>query len=101
MRFECHVDSNPVTGLLFFHRSPGGRAANSFSGTIPAAVGVEAAGTGLHGSSGRAAGQLIVFDGKTYPHYARPLRSDVGRASRGGHELLHRVVPGIDPPAAS
>src|SRR6185437_8858475 len=33
MRFECHVDSNPVTGLMF-------------------------------------------FDGKTYPHYARPLVSE-------------------------
>ena len=31
MRFECHVDSNPLTGLLFCHRSPRRRAANSSS----------------------------------------------------------------------
>ncbi len=24
MRFECHVDSNPLTGLLFCTKSPGG-----------------------------------------------------------------------------
>ena len=35
MRFECHVDSNPLTGLLFCTDHPDGRAASSSSRTIP------------------------------------------------------------------
>ena len=34
MRFECHVDSNPVTGLLFFTDHPAG-GVSSWSGETP------------------------------------------------------------------
>ncbi len=40
MRFECHVDSNPVTGLLFFTDHPEG-GGELVVGHDPAAVGVE------------------------------------------------------------
>ena len=74
MRFECHVDSNPVTGLLFFTDHPDG-GGELVVGHDPDAVGVEA--LELNGSAIRPqAGQLIFFDGKTHPHYARVLRSD-------------------------
>jgi 2OG-Fe(II) oxygenase superfamily len=73
MRFECHVDSNPVTGILFLtdHPSGGGELIVAHD---PAAVGVE---TVEHDCSviKPQTGQLIFFDGKTYPHYARALRS--------------------------
>jgi hypothetical protein len=73
MRFECHVDSNPVTGLLFFTDHPAG-GGELVVGHDPDAVGVEA--LEKNGSVIRPqAGQLIFFDGKTHPHYARSLRS--------------------------
>jgi hypothetical protein len=73
MRFECHVDSNPVTGLLFFTDHPDG-GGELVVGHDPDAVGVEA--LEKDGSVIRPqAGQLIFFDGKTHPHYARALRT--------------------------
>jgi hypothetical protein len=74
MRFECHVDSNPLTGLLFLTDHPAG-GGELVVGHDPAAVGVEALeqdGSVIPPH----AGQLIFFDGKTYPHYARLLRSE-------------------------
>jgi hypothetical protein len=75
MRFECHVDSNPVTGLLFFTDHPAG-GGELVVGHDPDAVGVEA--LERDGSVIRPqAGQLIFFDGKTHPHYARTLKSEL------------------------
>jgi hypothetical protein len=74
MRFECHVDSNPVTGLLFFTEHPAGGGELAV-GHDPAAVGVESVEQDCTIIEPRA-GQLIFFDGKTHPHYARALRSD-------------------------
>jgi hypothetical protein len=74
MRFECHVDSNPVTGLLFFTDHPAG-GGELVVGHDSGAVSVEA--LEKNGSVIRPqAGQLIFFDGKTYPHYVRTLRSE-------------------------
>lgn len=74
MRFECHVDSNPLTGLLFLtgHPSGGGELA---VGNDPAVVGVEALDRDCTIIPPHA-GQLIFFDGKTYAHYARELSSE-------------------------
>jgi hypothetical protein len=73
MRFECHVDSNPIAGLLFFTDHPTG-GGELVVGHNPDAVGVEA--LEKNGSVIRPQkGQLIFFDGKTHPHYARTLRS--------------------------
>jgi hypothetical protein len=74
MRFECHVDSNPVTGLLFLTDHPAG-GGELVVGHDPAAVGIEAVerdGTIIEPH----AGQLIFFDGKSHPHYARALLSE-------------------------
>ena len=73
-RFECHVDSNPVTGLLFFTDHPAG-GGELVVGHDSGAAGVEA--LEKDGSVIRPqAGQLIFFDGKTYPHYARALQDE-------------------------
>jgi len=71
MRFECHVDSNPVTGLLFFtdHPAGGGELVIAHD---PGAVGVQELERDCTLVTPRA-GQLVFFDGKTYPHYARAL----------------------------
>jgi hypothetical protein len=74
MRFECHVDSNPITGLLFFTDHPAG-GGELVIGHDPAAVGVEAVERDCTVIRPQA-GQLIFIEGKTYPHYARPLLSD-------------------------
>jgi hypothetical protein len=74
MRFECHVDSNPVTGLLFFTSHPAG-GGELVIGHDPLGVGVEELerdGTPVKPQAGR----LIIFDGQTYPHYARSLVSE-------------------------
>ena len=73
MRFECHVDSNPVTGLLFLTGHPeGGELVISRD---PDAIGVD----GLERDCTLIkpeAGQLIFFDGKNHPHFARELPSE-------------------------
>jgi hypothetical protein len=74
MRFECHVDSNPVSGLLFLTDHPAG-GGELVIGNDPAAIGVEAVERDCSVIRPHA-GQLIFFDGKTYPHYARALRAE-------------------------
>lgn len=71
MRFECHVDSNPVTGLLFFTNHPAGGGELAIA-RDSAAFGVEGVERDCTLVTPRA-GQLIFFDGQTYPHYARTL----------------------------
>lgn len=73
MRFECHVDSNPVTGLLFLTGHSEG--AELVVSRDPDATGVD----GLERDSVSVtpqAGQIIFFDGKNHPHYARELSGE-------------------------
>ena len=74
MRFECHVDSNPLTGLLFCtdHQAGGGDLVVAHDQD---AVGVEAVEQDCSVIRPHA-GHLIFFDGKTHPHYARALLSE-------------------------
>src|SRR5580704_6392433 len=78
MRFECHVDSNPLTGLLFCtdHRTEaGGELVFAHDPTAADIDAVERDCSVIRPH----AGHLIFFDGREHPHYARPLlsRSDV------------------------
>jgi hypothetical protein len=70
MRFECHVDSNPLTGLLFCtdHRA-GGELVIAHD---PAAADVADVERDCSVIRPRA-GHLIFFDARQHPHYARPL----------------------------
>jgi hypothetical protein len=73
MRFECHVDSNPLTGLLFCtdHLAGGELVfANDPAAGDVGAVERDCSVIRPH------AGHLIFFDGRSYPHYARPLMSE-------------------------
>jgi 2OG-Fe(II) oxygenase superfamily len=76
MRFECHVDSNPLTGLLFCTDHPAG-------GELVVAHDAAAANVGAVERSCSViqphAGHLIYFDARRNPHYARPLAAASGR----------------------
>lgn len=75
MRFECHVDSNPLTGLLFCTDHQGG-------GELVVAHDPDAADIAdveRHCSVIRPhAGHLIFFDARQHPHYVRPLTQESG-----------------------
>ena len=70
MRFECHVDSNPLTGLLFCTDHPVG-------GELVFAHDTGAAGTANVDRNCSVirphAGHLIFFDARWHPHYSRQL----------------------------
>lgn len=72
MRFECHVDSNPLTGLLFCtEHQAGGELAFSNDPTATGLAEVERDCSIIRPH----AGHLVFFDARDHPHYARPLRS--------------------------
>jgi hypothetical protein len=75
MRFECHVDSNPLTGLLFCTDHPAGAGGELVFGHDPGAKDVGAVERDCSVIR-PLAGHLIVFDGRRHPHYARALTSD-------------------------
>ena len=75
MRFECHVDSNPLTGLLFCTDQPAGAGGELVFGHDPAASDVDAVERDCSVIRPHA-GHLIIFDGRHHPHYARPLKSE-------------------------
>jgi hypothetical protein len=77
MRFECHVDSNPLAGLLFFtdHATDvGGELVFAHDPNADSVAAVELDCTAIRPR----AGLLIFFDGRRHPHYARALRSESG-----------------------
>jgi hypothetical protein len=75
MRFECHVDSNPLTGLLFCTDHPAGSGGELVFGHDRDAVGLEVVERNCSVIRPHA-GHLIFFDGRRYPHYARALLSE-------------------------
>jgi hypothetical protein len=75
MRFECHVDSNPLTGLLFCTDQPAGTGGELVFADDPAATDIDAVDQGCSVIRPHA-GHLIFFDGRQHPHYARPLSSE-------------------------
>lgn len=75
MRFECHVDSNPMTGLLFCTDHPAGAGGELIFGNDPAAADIDAVERDCSVIRPHA-GHLIFFDGRRHPHYARPLVSE-------------------------
>jgi hypothetical protein len=75
MRFECHIDSNPLTGLLFCTDHPAGAGGELVFAHNRAAAEVGAVDRDCSVIRPYA-GHLIFFDGRDYPHYARPLTSE-------------------------
>lgn len=72
MRFECHVDSNPLTGLLFCtDHFAGGELVFAHDKDARSELEIERSRSALRAQSGH----LIFFDGRDHPHYVRPLAS--------------------------
>jgi 2OG-Fe(II) oxygenase superfamily len=70
MRFECHVDSNPLTGLLFCTDHPeGGELVFAHDANAADIAEVERDCSVIRPH----AGHLLFFDGREHPHYARRL----------------------------
>lgn len=72
MRFECHVDSNPIAGVLFCtdHAADGGgELVFSHDRGADSVAAVERDCSAIRST----AGQLIFFGGRDHPHYVRPL----------------------------
>ena len=74
MRFECHIDSNPLTGLLFCTDHLAGAGGELVFAHDPDAADIEAIERDCSVIRPHA-GHLIFFDGRQHPHYARPLAS--------------------------
>ena len=75
MRFECHVDSNPLTGLLFctdHGPDDGGELVFAHDAGAGSVADVDRSCSVIRAQ----AGHLIFFDGRNRPHYVRPLASE-------------------------
>jgi hypothetical protein len=73
MRFECHVDSNPLTGLLFCtDHAAGGELVVAHDTTAEGLTEIDRNCSVIRPY----AGQLIFFDARQYPHYARALTDE-------------------------
>jgi hypothetical protein len=73
MRFECHVDSNPLSGLLFCTDHVAGGELVFANDPAAGDVGTVDRDCSVIRPQ---AGHLIFFDGRRNPHYARALRSE-------------------------
>ena len=75
MRYECHVDSNPIEGLLYVTDHPRGEGGELVVANRRDAASVEEVDRDcsvLHPVAGR----LVFFDAREFAHYVRPLRDD-------------------------
>lgn len=73
MRYECHVDSNPVEALLYVTSHPpgtGGELVVANQGDMPTVADVDKDATCIYPLSGH----LIFFDARRHSHYVRPLK---------------------------
>ena len=91
MRHECHVDSNPIQALLYVTDHPRGSGGELAVSNRSNATGVSEVDEDCSVIY-PVAGNLVVFDGRRFAHYVRPLTSPRCGASGRRHELLRAVL---------
>jgi len=75
MRYECHIDSNPIEGLLYVTDHPkgsGGELVVANNQLATSIEDVEADCTIVYPT----AGNLVFFDARRFPHYVRALNDN-------------------------
>lgn len=73
MRYECHVDSNPIGALLYATTHPpgtGGELVVSNAGDVCGTAAIDADCSRIH----PVAGHLVLFDARRHSHYVAALR---------------------------
>jgi 2OG-Fe(II) oxygenase superfamily len=77
MRYECHVDSNPLQGLLYVTTHKEGDGGELVVSNNENSIGVN----GILEDCQKifpTKGDLVFFDARKNPHYVEPLKSDEG-----------------------
>jgi len=77
MRYEAHVDSNPIEGLLYVTDHPRGSGGELVVANVPTANSVaeiDADSSIVYPT----AGNLVFFDARRFPHYVAPLKKPRG-----------------------
>ena len=77
MRYECHVDSNPLQGLLYVTTHKEGDGVELVISNIENSIGVN----GILENCQKifpTKGDLVFFDARKNPHYVEPLKSEKG-----------------------
>lgn len=77
MRYECHVDSNPIEGLLYVTEHPPGTGGDLVVANRTAASSVEDVDADCSVVYPQR-GNLLFFDARRFPHYVRPLTDPQG-----------------------
>ncbi len=72
MRYECHVDSNPLEGLLYCTDHPEGAGGELVIGLNKNASSIEEVNENCVRIFPKA-GHLVFFDAREFPHYVSPL----------------------------
>ena len=75
MRYECHVDSNPLEGLLYVTGHPRGSGGELVVSNNPKANGIRGISADcekIYPNSGK----LIFFDAREHPHFVAPLKGE-------------------------
>jgi N-acetylglutamate synthase-like GNAT family acetyltransferase len=75
MRYECHVDSNPIEGLLYVTDHPKGSGGELVAANHPGATSLEEVDQDCSVLYPEA-GKLVFFDAREFAHYVRPLQHD-------------------------
>lgn len=99
MRFECHIDSNPLTGLLYctdHDLLEGGELVFAHDQHARGVAEIERSCSVLRPHSGH----LIFFDGRRHPHYVRPLATEEGIRVVAVMNYYTRSVPESTRPRA-
>lgn len=75
MRYECHVDSNPLEGLLYVTTHPEGTGGELIVGLNKLAKSVEEVDKDCQKIYPKS-GNLIFFDAREFPHYVAHLKNE-------------------------